>query len=204
MIPHNYLFINQFLVICTYLTKLSHNQVSDDDSAKVTQLLKVIGDLERISDHAVNVLESVEELREKGIEFSSTASEEISVLCSATNEILDLTEKAFVNNDKAIAFNVEPLEQVIDHLRTILRNNHITRLKSGACTVETGFVWSDLITDFERVSDHCSNIAISIIDVSEHTMNAHEVSKGIRKNNADYVDKYNEYSQKYTIAKPAQ
>lgn len=191
-------------VICTYLTKLSHNQVSDDDSAKVTQLLKVIGDLERISDHAVNVLESVEELREKGIEFSSTASEEISVLCSATNEILDLTEKAFVNNDKAIAFNVEPLEQVIDHLRTILRNNHITRLKSGACTVETGFVWSDLITDFERVSDHCSNIAISIIDVSEHTMNAHEVSKGIRKNNADYVDKYNEYLHKYTIAKPAQ
>ena len=191
-------------VLCTYLTQLSHNQVSDDDSAKVTQLLKVIGDFERISDHAVNVLESVEELREKGIEFSSGASEELAILCSATTEILDLTEKAFVNNDVVTAFNVEPLEQVIDHLRTVLRNNHITRLKSGACTVETGFVWSDLITDFERVSDHCSNIAISIIDVSEHTMNAHEVSKGIRKNNADYSDKYKEYSQKYSIEKPAQ
>lgn len=191
-------------ILCTYLTQLSHNQVSDDDSAKVTQLLKVIGDFERISDHAVNVLESVEELREKGIEFSSGASEEIAVLCSATTEILDLTEKAFVNNDVVTAFNVEPLEQVIDHLRTVLRNNHITRLKSGACTVETGFVWSDLITDFERVSDHCSNIAISIIDVSEHTMNAHEVSKGIRKNNADYSDKYKEYSQKYSIEKTEQ
>lgn len=191
-------------VLCTYLTQLSHNQVSDDDSAKVTQLLKVIGDFERISDHAVNVLESVEELREKGIEFSSGASEELAILCSATTEILDLTEKAFVNNDVATAFNVEPLEQVIDHLRTVLRNNHITRLKSGACTVETGFVWSDLITDFERVSDHCSNIAISIIDVSEHTMNAHEVSKDIRKNNADYSDKYKEYSQKYSIEKPEQ
>ena len=172
-------------------------------SSTVTKLLKAIGDFERISDHAVNVLESVEELREKGIEFSPAAREEMAVLCAATDEILALTEAAFVGNDIALAYDVEPLEQVIDNLKTLLRNNHIARLKEGSCTVETGFIWSDLITNFERVSDHCSNIAVGIIDVSEHTMNAHEVIKSLKAGNAHYSDKYEEYSSKYSVVKLA-
>ena len=190
-------------ILGTYLTKLSKSQVSDEDSATVTKLLKAIGDFERISDHAVNVLESVEELREKGIEFSPAAREEIAVLCAATDEILALTETAFINNDIALAYDVEPLEQVIDNLKTLLRNNHIARLKEGSCTVETGFIWSDLITNFERVSDHCSNVAVGIIDVSEHTMNAHEVIKSLKAGNAHYSDKYEEYSSKYSVVKLA-
>ena len=188
-------------ILGTYLTKLSKSQVSDEDSAIVTKLLKAIGDFERISDHAVNVLESVEELREKGIEFSPAAREEIAMLCAATNEILTLTETAYINNDIATAYDVEPLEQVIDNLKTLLRNNHIVRLREGTCTVETGFVWSDLITNFERVSDHCSNVAVGIIDVSEHTMNAHEVIKHLKAGNAHYNEKFEEYSNKYSVAK---
>ena len=186
-------------VLGTYLTKLSQSQVSDDDSATVTKLLKAIGDFERISDHAVNVLESVEELKEKAIEFSPTAREEIETLCLATNEILTLTEKAFVTNDLSLAYDVEPLENVIDDLKKMMRNNHIARLREGSCTVETGFVWSDLLTDFERVSDHCSNIAVGMIDVSEHTMNAHEVIKSLKKSNVHYKEKSEEYSHKYSI-----
>ena len=186
-------------IIGTYLTKLSNHQVSDEDSAIITKLLKAIGDFERISDHAVNVVESVEELREKGIEFSPAAREEMAMLCAATNEILALTETAYIHNDLVTAYDVEPLEQVIDGLKTLLRNNHILRLREGTCTVETGFVWSDLITNFERVSDHCSNIAVGIIDVSEHTMNAHEVIKHLKAGNAHYNEKFEEYSSKYSV-----
>ena len=188
-------------VLGTYLTKLSNHQVSDEDSAIITKLLKAIGDFERISDHAVNVLESVEELREKGIEFSPAAKEEFATLCAATGEIISLTEVAYLNNDLATAYDVEPLEQVIDGLKTLLRNNHIVRLRDGSCTVETGFVWSDLITNFERVSDHCSNVAVGIIDVSEHTMNAHEVIKHLKAGNAHYNEKFEEYSGKYSVVK---
>jgi phosphate:Na+ symporter len=186
-------------ILGTYLTKLSQRKISDEDTATITKLLKAIGDFERISDHAVNVVESVEELREKGISFSPAAKAELETLCRATEDILDITESSFINNDLTVAFDVEPLEQIIDDIKTILRNNHITRLKSGACTVETGFIWSDLLTNFERVSDHCSNIAVGIIDAHEHTMNAHEVVRNIKKNNSHYSEKYAEYSEKYAI-----
>mgnify|MGYP002519566051 CR=1 FL=1 len=190
-------------ILGSYLVKLSTHELSSGDSKESSKLLHVIGDFERISDHAVNVLESVEELREKGIEFSPAAREEMAVLCAATDEILALTETAFINNDIALAYDVEPLEQVIDNLKTLLRNNHIARLKEGSCTVETGFIWSDLITNFERVSDHCSNVAVGIIDVSEHTMNAHEVIKSLKAGNAHYSDKYEEYASKYSVVKLA-
>ena len=186
-------------ILGTYLTKLSKSQVSDEDSATVTKLLKAIGDFERISDHAVNVLESVEELREKNIEFSPAARAELSVLCRATEDILSLTESSFINEDLESANNVEPLEEVIDDIKTLLRNNHIVRLKEGSCTVETGFIWGDLLTNFERVSDHCSNIAIGLIDEREHTMNAHEAVKAIKSNDVHYSERYNEYSSKYAI-----
>ncbi len=188
-------------VLGTYLTKLSKSQVSEEDSAMVTRLLKAIGDFERISDHAVNVLESVEELREKGIEFLPAAQRELEMLCAATDEILVLTEAAFVKNDLSLAYEVEPLEDVIDGLKDLLRHNHIVRLKDGHSTVETGFIWSDLLTNLERVSDHCSNVAVGIIEVSEHTMNAHEVIKTLKKGNARYSDKYMEYAKRYSVDK---
>lgn len=186
-------------VLGSYLASLSKSHLSDQDSATVTKLLKAIGDFERISDHAVNVLESVEELREKKIDFSAGAHQELEVLCRATDEILTLTETSFVNNDISLAYSVEPLEQVIDDIKSALRNTHISRLKDGICTVETGFIWSDLLTNFERVSDHCSNIAIGVIDASEHTMNAHEAVKNIKNDKEHFGNKYKEYSEKYSL-----
>ena len=186
-------------VLGTFLTKLARAQVSDDDSSEVSKLLKVIGDLERISDHSVNVLESAEEMKEKKIEFSSDAKKEMDVLCGALKEILDITMNAFLHNDPEGATNVEPLEQVIDHMKSILRNRHIARLKKGECSVEAGFIWSDLLTDLERTSDHCSNIAISIIDACGHNMNAHQSLRSMKEGNAAFFGKLDSYSRKYTL-----
>ncbi len=186
-------------ILGTYLTKVSRHQVTDDDSSKVSKLLKVIGDFERISDHSVNVLESVEELKEKGIEFSAKAKEELGVLCSAVSEILDTTLAAFEQNDLEIAINVEPLEQVIDNLKTLLRDRHVVRLKDGDCTVEAGFIWSDLLTNLERTSDHCSNIAVCVIDAERHDMNAHESLKSIKESSEEFDDKFTAYSKKYSV-----
>ena len=188
-------------VLGTYLARLSQYQILDRDSATVSKLLKAIGDLERISDHAVNVIESAEELREKGIEFSGSAKAELNVLCRAVEETLTLTERAFVEENVALAYDVEPLEQVVDDLRATLRDSHIVRLKGGECTVEAGFIWSDLLTNFERVSDHCSNIAVCIIDASENNMNAHEALKKIKQEDPNFIEKYRRYAQKYSVRK---
>ena len=186
-------------VLGTFLARLSQHRMSDDDGARITMLLKAIGDFERISDHSVNVLESVEELREKKIELSSSAKHELGVLCSAVNEIITHTENAFINNDLSIAHNVEPLEEVIDALKRALRNTHVVRLQGGECTVEAGFIWSDMLTDFERVGDHCSNIALGIIDINNHNMNAHEALHAIHHDDNEFRKKYLEYSEKYSI-----
>jgi len=186
-------------VLGTYLTKLSRAQITDDDSSEVSKLLKVIGDFERISDHSVNILESVEELREKKIEFSVGAKKELGVLCAALSEILDITMEALVNNDTALAYTVEPLEQVIDELKNALRDRHIVRLKDGDCTVEAGFIWADLLTNLERTSDHCSNVAVCIIDADKHNMNAHESMRRMKESNHFFKDKVEEYSRKYVI-----
>ena len=186
-------------ILGTYLTKLARAQISDDDSSEVSKLLKAIGDLERISDHSVNVLESVEEIREKKIEFSPEAKGEMAVLTAALDEILSLTLDA-LNRDRAdAAAAIEPLEQVVDHLKTQLRDRHIVRLKKGECSVEAGFVWSDLLTDLERTSDHCSNIALSIADAVDHNMNAHQSLRSIRKNSTEYLEKVTFYSGKYAL-----
>ena len=186
-------------VLGTYLTKLARAQISDDDSSEVSKLLKVIGDLERISDHSVNILESAEELAEKKIRFSEGAKQEMDVLCSALNEILMITIDAFRLNDWEAATSVEPLEQVIDHIKTILRNRHISRQKKGECTVEAGFIWSDLLTDLERTSDHCSNIAVSIIDAHAHNMNAHQSLRSMKEGNPVFFEKLDDYSRKYKL-----
>ncbi len=186
-------------IIGTYLIKLSRNQITDNDSATVSRLLKVIGDYERIADHSVNLLEAAEELAEKGIEFSPEARHEIETMCAASREILALSKTAFIDNDLEAAYKIEPLEQVIDDLKEHLRNQHILRLKDGTCTVEAGFVWADILTDLERVADHCSNIAACVIDTAHYNMNLHESVRGI-KQGADFEELYTYYSSKYALA----
>lgn len=186
-------------VLGTFLTKLSRAQISDDDSSEVSKLLKVIGDLERISDHSVNVLESAEEMKEKKISFSEGAKQEMEVLCSALTEVLVLTMDALRSNDWEVATSVEPLEQVIDHIKSILRNRHINRLKKGECSVEAGFIWADLLNDMERTSDHCSNIAVSIIDAHAHNMNAHQSLRSLKEGNPAFFEKLDDYSRRYQL-----
>ena len=184
-------------VIGTYLVKLSMKQLNETEGATASMLLKAIGDFERISDHAVNVLESAEEMRKKGIVFSARAKEEMDSLCAATLEIVHLSYTAFIEDNADQANLVEPLEQVIDRMKELLRSRHIDRLRVGNCGIEAGFVWSDLISNMERVSDHCSNIAACVMDTKAQNMNLHESLKTLRSDNASYREKYAEYTQKY-------
>ena len=186
-------------ILGTYLTQIARCQISEDDSSEVSKLLKAIGDFERISDHSVNVLEAVEELREKKIQLSEDARQEMGTLCDALKEVLEITQDAFVHNDLEAAASVEPLEQTIDQIKKILRDRHIARLKENRCSVEAGFVWSDLLTDLERTSDHCSNIALSILDAHEHNMNAHQAIRHIKKDSEQYREKLAYFMQKYTL-----
>lgn len=186
-------------ILGTYLVKLSRNQISDSDSSEVSKLLKVIGDFERISDHSINILESAEELKEKDMQFTPDAVKELDVLCGAVSEILTLSYMAFINNDLKSAYDVEPLEQVIDGLKAKLRDEHIKRLKTGTCSIEAGFVWADLITNLERTADHCSNIAACIIDAAENNMNVHQSVRDMKVNNAYFSSKYSYYTEKYAI-----
>ncbi len=184
-------------VIGSYLVKLSMKQLNETEGAMASMLLKAIGDFERISDHAVNILESAEEMREKGIIFTEKAQNEINSLCAATLEIVNIAVDAFVDNNSDSANLVEPLEQVIDRMKELLRTRHIDRLRVGECGIEAGFVWSDLITNMERVSDHCSNIAGCVMDTKEQNMNLHESLKLLRSDNEFYREKYTEYTKKY-------
>ena len=160
----------------------------------------VIGDFERISDHSVNILESVEELREKNMQFTSDAIGELNVLCGAVSEILTLSYMAFINNDLNSARDVEPLEQVIDGLKSRLRDGHIKRLQEGTCSIEAGFVWADLITNLERTSDHCSNIAGLVIEMSHSEMDIHKYLKKIKRDpDGKFSELFENYSQKYTL-----
>ncbi|MBR3825747.1 MAG: Na/Pi cotransporter family protein [Lachnospiraceae bacterium] len=184
-------------IIGSYLVKLSTKQLNEQEGATASMLLKAIGDFERISDHAVNILESVEEMREKNIVFSDNAKVEMDSLSAATIEIVKLSYSAFVENNDEQANLVEPLEQVIDRMKELLRSRHIDRLRVGDCGIEAGFVWSDLITNMERVSDHCSNIAGCVMDTKEQNMNLHESLKLLRSDSEFYKEKYTEYTKKY-------
>lgn len=188
-------------ILGTYLVKLSSYQISDSDSAEVSKLLKAIGDFERISDHAMNIVLSAEELEKKNISFTDSAQKELETLCSAVSDILTLAYKTFVENDMESVYEIEPLEQVIDEIKRTLRDNHIKRLKKGKCSIEAGFVWADLLNDLERTSDHCSNIAIYMIDAAGYNMNIHQSLKELRKGNAHFDQKFAEYSEKYEVVK---
>ena len=186
-------------ILGTYLVKLNEAQTSDDDSVTISKLLKLIGDYERISDHSVNIIESVEEAVEKGIIFTDRGKKEITNICLAIKEIIDLSYCAFTQNDLKKAYMVEPLEQLVDDLKENMRNSHISRLKAGECSIEAGFVWSDLLTNLERIADHCENIALCVIDSNAKNMNAHEALKTVTKTNPNYEEQYNAFKQKYTV-----
>ena len=185
--------------IGSYLIKVSSQDTDSKDAEQVTKLLHIIGDYERISDHAVNIVESCEELRDKKISFSDEATREISVLRGAVDEILDLAYIAFINNDLEAAAKIESLEQVVDDLRDKIKLNHIVRLQKSECTIEHGFVLSDILTNFERVSDHCSNVGGCVVEIA--TYDALEMHKYNRKkhNSEDFEQKYKEYTAKYSI-----
>ena len=184
----------------SYLIKIAENKVDEQDSKQVSKLLHIIGDFERISDHAVNIVESAEEIKDKKIEFSDEANRELSVIRSAVADILALTEEAFLENDPEKARSVEPLEEVIDGLKTKIKRNHIRRLQANECTIEHGFILADLLNDFERVSDHCSNIAECVIEISEkEIINTHRYMREQKLDNESFDEKYKEYKGKYSI-----
>ena len=183
-------------VIGSYLVKLSAGQLGDRDSTEAAKLLKCIGDFERIGDHALNLAGSGQELRSKNLAFSAAAAGELRGISAAVEEILELTLRAFETDDRAVASTVEPLEQVIDRLKERLRTNHILRMQQGSCSVETGFVWSDILTDLERTSDHCSNIAGCVIDAQDRNMNIHASIRASRED-AGFREVYEDFARRY-------
>lgn len=183
----------------TYLVRLSAQQLSDAESEEATELLKIIGDFERISDHAVNLLAASEELRSKGLGFSAAAEKELKVLIGAVSEILNAAERAFSEKDLAAAAQVEPLKQVIVALKEQMRTRHILRMQQGHCSIEAGFVWSDLLTDLERTADHCSNIAGCVLDAANHGLNLHETLRAMRADDPDFRRAYGTYAEKYRL-----
>ena len=189
-----------FRSIGSYILKISSKDLSENDSKIVSSMLHTIGDLERISDHAVNIVEAAEEMHSKKIKFSQQALRELPVIVNAVSEILDMSINAFVNNDVNLAKNVEPLEDVIDQLRSDLKTRHIERLRNGKCTIELGFILQDLLTNFERVSDHCSNIAVYLIQISDNSMDTHEYMNELKKlDRSEFMDEFNDYKNKYIL-----
>ena len=185
--------------IGSYLVKISSHTEDVGDSEQITKLLHIIGDYERISDHAVNIVESCEEIRDKKISFSTEATNELNVLRSAISEILELSYSAFINNDLSVAAEIEPLEQVVDDLRDKIKLNHIIRLQKSECTIEHGFVLSDILTNFERVSDHCSNIGGCVIEIAKYdALDMHKYNAS-KHSSIEFAEKYKIYSEKYSV-----
>ena len=183
----------------TYLVKIAANRMSSKDSKVVTELLHCIGDIERISDHALNIAEAAKEISDKGITFSEKATADIKIITAAVDEILDLAITAFVNENLEKAKYVEPLEQVIDRLKRVIKNGHISRLRQGDCTMELGFILSDLLTNYERISDHCSNIAVCFIEIAHDSFETHEYLNQVKTGGEDFNQMYDVYKQKYYI-----
>ena len=183
----------------TYLVALSTKPMSETDRREAAKLLKAIGDFERISDHAVNLLESAEEMRKKSVSFTDAAFSELWVITSAVEEILELSMEAFLRDDGEQAALVEPLKQVIDQLKEQMRIHHILRLQQGNCSIEAGFVWSDLLTNLERTAAHCSNIAGCVTDMTPQSMNLHESLRKFRNGSEDFAQSFQAYVQKYSL-----
>lgn len=186
-------------IIGSYLVKLSARKIGESDSALAAEYLRIIGDFERIADHSVNILESAEEMQQKGIAFSAAALQEYATMAGAVREVTALAYDSFVSGDVQAARQVEPLEQVIDDLKEEMRTRHIRRMQQGSCGIEAGFIWSDLLTNLERVSDHCSNIACCMIEGADHNLHRHEVLQSIRGSGEIFDREYSSYRQKYAL-----
>ena len=182
-----------------FLVKLSACKLNSSDSQNVTRMLHAINDFERISDHAKNISESGSELKEKDIAFSENAMAELEVLFGAVREVTELAVRAFVGCDAAAANRIDPLEQVVDDLKDDLRNRHIQRLQRGECSTTLGFVFTDILTDLERISDHCSNIAMSVLQMRASSFETHSFEAELKRTDAFYAELYGEYSAKYAL-----
>ena len=186
-------------VLGTYLVKLSTQSIGESNSAEAAGLLKLIGDFERIGDHATSLVAAGRELKDKDLQFSQGAKEELEVICDAVKNVAALSIAAFVENDVTAAANVEALEELVDDLKDELRSRHIKRLQQGNCSIEVGFVWADLLTNLERISDHCSNIAACVIDMAQHNMNLHESVRSIKANDNEFKKMYAQFAQQYKL-----
>jgi phosphate:Na+ symporter len=185
--------------IGTSLVQLSAQSVSEQDSRTVSRILHAIGDFERLGDHAVNLARTAEEIQEKQLQFTPDARQDLRILASAVTEILNRTCEVYAHGDVTAAGKIEPLEQVIDELTKHIRRSHINRLKTGNCTMEMGFILSDLLTNFERISDHCSNIAVAVIETSHSAFETHRYLNHVRLNSPEFAASFSEFAKKYAL-----
>ncbi len=184
----------------TYLVKIAATEISSKDSKEVTELLHCIGDLERISDHALNIAEAAKEIHDKKISFSEKATEDIKIMDAAVTEILTLAVDTLIHGSTDIAKKIEPLEQVIDRLKRKIKAGHVERLQQGDCTIELGFILSDLINNYERISDHCSNVAVYFIETENDSFETHEYLKQLKSSGEEeFSAMYQSYKEKYAL-----
>ncbi|MBR4287745.1 MAG: Na/Pi cotransporter family protein [Clostridia bacterium] len=183
----------------TYLVKMSEQSLSNNDARTVARMLHTIGDFERLGDHAKGLEKVAKEIADKDIKFSDNAVREISVLLDAITEIVITTTLVYEKNDYALATRVEPLEQVIDRIASEIKAHHIMRLQSGDCTIELGFVLSDLLNNCKRISDHCSNIAVAVIEAHNDSFDAHNYLNSVKYSSAEFKDVFEEYKRKYDL-----
>ncbi len=188
--------------IANYIIKVTERDLNPQDNLEATKLLHMISDLERLSDHAVNIAQSAEEMHEKKLSFSKEAQDELAVMLSAVTEILEISLTGFVDNDVRKAQTVEPLEEVIDGLKDGIRLSHIRRLKKNECTIELGFILTDLLTDLERISDHCSNIAGCVVEIAHNSLGMHEYTHTLHEGDEEYDKLFELYSKKYNLLTP--
>ncbi len=185
--------------LSTYLVKLSTQALSQGDSHVISKMLHAVGDFERLGDHAVNLVGVAKEIHDKGLSFTKEAQDELDNLIKAIDEILNMTVKAYKTGDVDLAARVEPLEEVIDKLTAKMKDRHIKRLQQGVCTIEKGFIFSDLLNNYERISDHCSNIAVAVIEVEHDTFDAHRYLQGVKYGNHEFNMIFKEYATKYPM-----
>ncbi|MEE0899208.1 MAG: Na/Pi cotransporter family protein [Acutalibacteraceae bacterium] len=184
----------------TYLVHLSNSELGETVSHQIARMLHSIGDFERMGDHALNICQLAEEMHEKGIKFSDDALKEISTVETAITEIVNMTVDSFIKDDDELSSHIEPLEEVIDNLKKQLKAKHISRLQKGECTIELGFIFTDLLTNFERISDHCSNVAVYTMQLSGEKLDTHKYLNKIKHSAVgNFVDDYNMYENKYKV-----
>jgi phosphate:Na+ symporter len=183
----------------SYMVKLSQTQMSSTDSRKVSTILHCLSDFERISDHAVNLVKAVEEVEQKNLQLSEVALADLRSIMRPVEEIVNIASDAFLRSDIELAVHVEPLEQVVDTLISQVKVRHVARLQRGECTILRGFVFSDMLTDLSRISDHCSNIAVCVIQMQRNSFDTHEYLNTVKKSDSSFSRQYNDYMEKYAI-----